>query len=78
MIDHYAVAMKLIGPVHPIGDTRADDERFENLKALTDLTDALLAEITMVARAKTAHEYSVKRAGEFADKFLDQIGIPKE
>ena len=35
-IDVYKVVKKLIGEIDPIGETQTDDERFENLKAMTD------------------------------------------
>lgn len=61
---------KLIGPVNPVGETNADDKRFENLKALCDLSEHITRRISEVATNKDRHEYSIKRAGEFADKFL--------
>jgi hypothetical protein len=75
----YAVVTKLVGPTSPIGSTREDNERFENLKAMTELADRLLTDIDRIATDnKGRTEYSMKRAGEFCDKFLDKIGIARD
>ena len=71
----YDVVVKLIGPVNPIGETRTDDERFANLKMMTSLVDALLTDIDSVIPNKNRQEFSMKRAGKFADEFMTQIGI---
>lgn len=72
----YDVVIKLIGPIYPVGETREDDRRFENLKTMTALVDKLISDIDIVANAnKSRHEASMKRAGVFADKFLDALGI---
>ena len=71
----YDVVKKLIGEIEPIGDSSVDEKRFENLKAMTELVDKLLTDIDGVASYKYRHEYSLKRAGVFANNFLDKIGI---
>lgn len=71
----YDVVKKLIGEVKPIGETRTDDIRFENLKQLTELVDKLETDIDEIAMLKDRPEYSIKRAGEFADAFLTKLGI---
>ncbi len=77
-MDIYEVVKKLVGEISPIGETQTDSNRFENLKIMTELTDKLLTDIDKVAYVyKDSHEYSVKRAGEFAEKFLDKMGIEK-
>ena len=69
----YNIVCKLVGAIDPIGETQTDDRRFENLKTMADLVDKLLFDITRVANNKHARiEYSMKRAGEFADKFLNE------
>jgi hypothetical protein len=72
MID---IVRKLIGPVAPIGETNADNQRFENLKALTELVERLVFDIDQLVIHKTHSEYSMKRAGAFAEKFLTDLGI---
>jgi len=74
-IDIYEVTKKLIGEIEPVGETRTDDVRFENLKVMITLVDKLLSEIDAVAANKTQHEFSMKRAGEHASDFFNDIGI---
>ncbi|HKO88769.1 MAG TPA: hypothetical protein VJU83_09675 [Burkholderiales bacterium] len=69
------VLAKLVGPIDTVGDTHAYEKRFENLRVLTHVVDHFLTKIDTVAMDKNHHAYSVKRSGEFASKFLDQIGI---
>jgi hypothetical protein len=72
----YDVVTKLVGPTNPVGETRADDERFENLKALTGLVDQLLVDIDRIACANNGRpEFSMTRAGKFCAEFLTQLGI---
>jgi hypothetical protein len=69
------VVRKLVGPVEPVGETGTDNNRFENLKVLAKLVDMLIADIDSVTCNKSRMEYSMKRAGEYADKFMDDLGI---
>ena len=72
----YDVVKKLVGEIEPIGETNTDNERFENLKNMTDLVDRLLSDIDSVAwRNKNRHEYSRSRAGKYADEFQTKMGI---
>ena len=71
------VVLKLVGPIDPVGETNTDNDRFENLKVLTQLIDDLLGAVDDVAANATRHEYSMKRAGEHASKFFDHLGISK-
>ena len=74
----HEVVKKLIGSIGPIGETNTDNERFENLKAMTELVELLVKDIGWVGRKSISYEYSVKRAGEFASKFLTKnLGIPE-
>ncbi|GAI86093.1 unnamed protein product, partial [marine sediment metagenome] len=38
----YTVVKKLIGNINPVGETNTDNERFENLKIICELTNKLL------------------------------------
>jgi len=69
------VVRKLIGPVNPIGETNADDIRFANLKVMGTLVDRLVFGIAEVASNKDRAEFSMKRAGEYANKLMDDLGI---
>lgn len=72
----YDIVKKLVGPINPVGETNTDDERFKNLKVMTELVDELLTDIDTVAyQNKDSHEYSRKRAAEFASAFYAKIGI---
>ncbi len=72
-IDLLVVVQKLVGPVRPVGETHADNARFANLKRLTELVDRLVYELDAVAENRHRPEASMKRAGEFADSFLDGL-----
>ena len=68
------VVFKLIGNTIPIGETNADNERFENLKTMCELVEVLMYRIDYIANEyKSAPEYSVKRAGEYADNFIREL-----
>ena len=71
----YKIVQKLIGEIRPVGDSRVDAERFENLKAMTGLVDQLLSDIDSVIPYKNNHQASMKKAGEFADEFFSSLGI---
>jgi len=69
------VVDKLVGQIEPVGESYADERRYENLKKVCELTDLLLSDIDKVIGYKERIEYSMKRSGEYADKFFDRIGI---
>lgn len=71
----YEIVNKLVGEIQPIGETTEDSKRFENLKTMTVLVDDLLTDIDNVAQGKNRYEFSIKQAGEYADKFLTRLGI---
>lgn len=74
-IDVYEVVKKLVGPIRPVGESSTDEERFENLKVMTDLVDMLLIDIDRVAMAKNHCMHSMSKSGKFADEFLTRIGV---
>ena len=67
------VVRKLIGPIEPVGETYSDEERLENIKTMTALVDELLHDLNEVAGYRVCHEYSKKKAGEYARSFLQNI-----
>lgn len=71
----YDVVSKLIGPVNPIGETHKDEIRFENLKVMVKLVNDLLTDIDSVASFRDRREHSMKKAGEYAWKAVDDMGI---
>jgi hypothetical protein len=71
------IVENLVGKIVPVGETNEDEIRFENLKVMCDLANSLISKIDDVAcKDKDSHEFSVKRAAEYATRFLtEQIGI---
>ena len=71
----HEIVKKLIGEINPVGETNTDNDRFENLKEMCDLVDELLNDIDFLHHYKNNHQFSMKRAAEYASKFQDGIGI---
>jgi hypothetical protein len=71
----HEIVKKLIGEIRPVGETNTDNARFENLKQTCELVDELLHDIDGVIYYKDRVEYSMSRAGKYADAFFDRIGI---
>lgn len=71
------IVLKLVGKVNPVGETNTDNERFENLKVLCELVDELVGVIDEVnCKNKDSHEFSRKRAADYASNFLtNNLGI---
>ena len=69
----FDVVMKLVGPIHPIGKTEVDAERYVNLVNLIELTDGLLGRIEMVTHNADRVEASMKMAGKRAKEFMDAV-----
>lgn len=67
------IVKKLNGKIEPQGETNIDNERFENLKNQCDLVFELLSEIIEVSKDKDRQEYSIKRAGQYADNFIHEV-----
>ena len=74
------VIKKLIGNINPIGETDTDNERFENLKEMCDLVNNLITDIDDMAYSnRNSHQFSVKRASEYASEFLTKtVGISEQ
>lgn len=74
------IVLKLVGRIEPRGETNTDNERFENLQTLCKLVNDLVIDIDdMAYRNKDSHEYSVKRASDYAQNFLTvTLGITNE
>ena len=64
---------RLIGPVHPIGETTADGRALENLKLMTRLADRFVMEIHEVTRYAGSRYLSMKKAGELAQSFIKML-----
>lgn len=75
----YEVITALVGPIDPIGETNADNKSFENLKTLTKVTDRLIFDIDRVGyNYKNNHQHSMKKASEFAVKFLNELALERK
>ncbi len=73
---NYDVVKKLIGNIRPIGESNADLDRLENLKAMCELMDEIHCDIDAVAyNFKDDKRASVKKCCDYANKFLDKLGI---
>ena len=70
---NYDVIKKLIGPINPVGETNEDNRRFANLEEMTTVVNKLLYDIYQVSKEKDRQEYSIKRSGQYADKFLKEV-----
>lgn len=71
----YDVVRELIGDIFPIGQSHIDSKRFDNLKEMCTLVDKLIFDIDQVIQMKDDERYSIQKAGNFADKFFDELGI---
>lgn len=72
----YEIVKSLIGPINPIGETNADNKRFENLKEMCELLDEIHTAIDDIAyQYKGMSEFSIKRACDYANEQLDKMGI---
>lgn len=69
----YDVVRKLVGYINPVGETTEDNERFENLRKMTQIVEWLTTDISRIRSNMNCHEYSMKHAGEYADTFLNEL-----
>lgn len=75
-MDHYEIVRKLIGPIEPIGETQTDNERYENLIAMGELAERLIADIRYVAVSfQNNHQASMRKASQKAYGLLDELGL---
>ncbi len=72
-LDHYEIVKRLIGPCHPVGETRADEVRLANIKALASLAHALVDDLRGIATAKDRREHSMRECGKVAEKTIASI-----
>lgn len=64
------IVMRLVGPVHAIGEHNADQKRLANLKVLTSLIVSLMEEVEEAAKTADRPEASMKAIGNHARAFL--------
>ena len=61
----------LIGPIEPVGESRTDETRYENLLKLIECLDVLLQDVFDLCSYQNSGQYSVARAGKEAEKFKE-------
>lgn len=71
--DLQTIVYKVVGNISPVGETNVDNERFENLQEFVELVHALVWDLHAVSHCTNNHEYSMKRAGQFAKLALEQL-----
>lgn len=69
----HEIVFKLVGPVRAVGETHTDLKRFENIKALTALTEKLLGAISEAALDADRQEASMQAIGLHARYFLREV-----
>ena len=67
----YEIVVKLIGPIEPIGDSRVDENRLENMNKLQELINKLVCDIYDVSQTPHNGEHSIKKAVENSDAFMN-------
>ncbi len=72
LMTNYDVVRKLIGPIHPVGESHTDHDRYKNLGAMTQLVDKLMFDLHQVARSLRP-EASIQKAAKHASEFIDEI-----
>ena len=73
-INHYEVAKRLIGPIHPVGAEHIDRQCIENIKAHISLVDDLTVEVIEVYRDNiNRQESSMADAGKLAKEFMKRL-----
>lgn len=74
------VVNKLIGDIRPVGESKKDEQAFENLKRMCLLVDNLVKQIDDVHWDNIdAHQASIIKSAEYADHFLTvTLGIKND
>lgn len=73
---NYDVVKKLVGDIRPKGNASVDYKILENLKALCELHNEIHKAIDDVAyEFKDDKQGSIKMVCDYANKYLDSLGI---
>ena len=70
------IVKKLIGEIHPIGETHIDEKRFNNLEELMKLIDTLLYDIKEIANINKEGgicEKSIYFTSKKAKEYINEI-----
>lgn len=69
----YKIVMMLVGDVEPTGSRDLDEERFDNLCSLIDLTDLLLMKIDEISVYRNRDEISISTIGQEAYRYTKDL-----
>lgn len=69
-MNHTEIINKLVGHIHPVGETNEDAKRYQNLLDHIKLVDELIMQLVEVSECEKRHEASIKRSGIEANKFI--------
>lgn len=58
------MVFKVVGEIEPVGETYADDARFDHLQTILETLDILIDEVTFVLPCAKRCEYSMQRTGQ--------------
>lgn len=72
---NYDVVKKIIGRLDAAGESHTDDKRYENLVDTCQLVDDLITDIANEAENSERVEFSMKRSGRHAKRFLEKLAI---
>lgn len=67
------VLMTLVGPIHPTGSQNFDDINLGNLECLIRVIEAVNYEIQKIAENHDSQEESIRKIGETAKRYLDEL-----
>ncbi len=74
MINLYELITTLTGSIRPVGETHTDTRRLDSLEDTIDLINRLMFDVAAVADGnKDRHEHSMKKAGQRAQRFIDDL-----
>ena len=65
--------MTLVGPIYPTGSQNFDDINLGNLECLIRVIEAVNYEIQKIAEKHDSQEESVRKIGETAKRYLDEL-----
>lgn len=74
-VDLHSLVMNLVGEIMPIGESRTDANRLENLKELIDLVDLLLTELDEATGYSSNYQSSMKTIGLEAEEALKKFKV---
>jgi len=70
---NFDVIKKVIGKIHPVGESNEDQKRFDNLTQYCEAFEEMFREISEIASEADSPYGSIKKAGTFAKTFLKEI-----